>query len=231
VDSAAQSGSSELSLSARNGLTQMPDIEIYFDEIDAARVQRIKELSEIKYKFSSDSRPDPQNIKSKAVVVLTYANWEGFYNECVQAYVRFLRERGGKIRDTDWMLLVSAFDSDFESLYARNHSALAKRQFVADLKERLECGFDALDVRIIEARSNLNYERLSENFDILNFDLTPIQRFRIRFDKELVGWRHGVAHGDPPDLSALDINNHIDFTGHLLIIVADNFQSAMIERI
>jgi len=128
------------------------------------------------------------------------------------------------------MLLVSAFNSDFEALRDRNHSAHAKRRFVADLKARLECGFDALDVRIIEARSNLDYERLSENFEVLNFDLAPIQRFRIRLDRELVGWRHGVAHGEPPDLSALDINNHIDFTGHLLIVVADGFQSAMLER-
>jgi len=68
----------------------MPDIDKYFDAIDAARVQRVKELSEIKYKFSANSGPDPENIKSKAVVVLAYANWEGFYNECVHAYARFL---------------------------------------------------------------------------------------------------------------------------------------------
>src|SRR5438874_3639 len=140
----------------------MPDVEKYFDEIDTARFRRVKELSEIKYTFSVDRRPDPENIRSKAVVVLTYASWEGFYNECVQAYVRFLRERGGRIRDTDWMLLVSAFNRDFESLRARNHSSLAKRQFVADLKARLECSFDEIDLQIIEARSNLDFERLSE---------------------------------------------------------------------
>jgi RiboL-PSP-HEPN len=208
----------------------MPPIDRYFDEIDVARIQRVKELSEIKYRFSADGAPDPANIRSKAVVVLTYANWEGFYNECVRAYVRFLQERGGKVRDTDWMLLIGAFSPDFEALRARNHSAEAKRQFIADLKARLECGFDVLDISVVEARSNLDYERLAHNFGILDFDVAALQRFRLRLDRELVGWRHGVAHGDPPDLSTLDVSNHVDFAGQLLIIIADCFQNAMLQR-
>lgn len=83
---------------------------------------------------------------------------------------------------------------------------------------------------VIEARSNLNFDRLSENFELLSFDLNTLQRFRIRLDRELVGWRHGVAHGDPPDLSTLDINNHVDFTANLLLALADSFQSGMLER-
>ena len=82
-------------------------------------------------------------MNSKATVVLAYANWEGFYNECVDAYIRFLRDRGGKIRDTDWMLLLGAFHADFESLKARDHSYDARRQFVEDLQARLECSFDS----------------------------------------------------------------------------------------
>jgi RiboL-PSP-HEPN len=67
----------------------MPDIDKYFDEIDAARTRRAKELSEIKLRFTSNLDPDPSNINSRAVIVLTYASWEGFYNECIRAYVRF----------------------------------------------------------------------------------------------------------------------------------------------
>ena len=119
----------------------MPNIDKYFDAIDVARTRRVKELSEIKRTFGDDRGTDPSNVLSKAAVVLAYANWEGFYNECVRAYIQFLTERGRKIRETDWMLLVGAFGSDFKSLRARNHSVEAKHQFVANLKARLECGF------------------------------------------------------------------------------------------
>ncbi len=209
----------------------MLNVDRYFDAIDAARIRRVRELSEIKHRFGVDRNGDPAAVNSKAAVVLTYANWEGFYNECVDIYVAFLTERGGKVRDTDWMLLVGAFNADFESLRSKNHSVDARHEFVANLKTRMECGFDVFDRAAIQARSNLDYKRIARNYFVLNFELSPLQRFRIRLDKELVGWRHSVAHGDLPDLSALDIADHVDFAGHLLSVVADCFQYAMLNRI
>jgi RiboL-PSP-HEPN len=208
----------------------VPNIDDYFDEIDLARVRRAKELSEIKFRFTSASIPDPLSINSRAVIVLAYANWEGFYNECVHAYVRFLKDRGGKVRDTDWMLLVTALNADLESLKDRNHSDSAREEFIKNLQYRLDCGFEAIDSSIIAARSNLNFERLSWNLRLLNFDLGPFQRFRIKMDNELVRWRHQVAHGDSPDLSH-SISDHVDFAANLLIVLADRFQEAMLYRI
>lgn len=209
----------------------MPKIDRYFDAIDVARSRRARELSEIKRKFGGALDLDPSGVNSKAAVVLTYANWEGFYNECVHTYVQFLRERGRKVRETDWMLLTGAFDPDFESLRDRNHSPQAKREFIVNLKDKLDCKFESFNSKTIEARSNLDFERLAYNYDLMGFSLKTLQRFRMRLDKELVGWRHGVAHGDSPDLSAMDIADHVDFTRQLLIVIADSFQYAMLDRL
>src|SRR5271165_2509959 len=100
----------------------MPKLDEFFDEIDTARVRRVKELSEIKRAFGQLATNDVYGVASKAVVVLACANWEGFYNECVRAYLRFLVQKGAKVRDRDWMLLVGAFHDDFESLRNRNNS-------------------------------------------------------------------------------------------------------------
>jgi MAE_28990/MAE_18760-like HEPN len=209
----------------------MPNVDSYFDEIDAARTRRARELSEIKLRFTAPVGPDPSNISSRAVIVLTYASWEGFYNECVDVYVRFLRDLGKRVRETDWMLLLGAFKAGFDSLRDRHHSDMARIEFVVSLQSLLDCGFDKFDDSVITARSNLDFARLSQNYSLLRFNLTPMQRFRIRLDKEVVKWRHSVAHGDPPDLSALDIGSHVDFTAGLLIVLADGFQEAMLERI
>jgi len=214
-----------------NGSIRMPKLDDFFDEIDAARLRRVKELSEIKSAFGLLAPRDVGSIASKAVVVLTYANWEGFYNECVRAYLRFLVEKGGKVRDQDWMLLVSAFHAAFESMRDRNHSFESRQAFVKDLQTRIDCEFDAIDGKIVEARSNLDFARLSENYGLLNFDLSTMQRVRNRLDKELVGWRHAVAHGDSPDLTTMDVDAHINFVSSLLIIIADQFQYAMLARI
>jgi hypothetical protein len=209
----------------------MPKLDDFFDEIDSARVRRAKELSEIKRSFGQLATSDVYGVASKAVVLLAYANWEGFYNECVRAYLRFLVEKGGKVRDQDWMLLVSALHSDFESMRGRNHSPESRQAFVKKLQVAIDCGFDAVEVKTIEARSNLDFKRLSENYGLLNFDLSMMQKFRNRLDKELVGWRHAVAHGDSPDLTTMDVEDHIKFASSLLISIADQFQHAMLARI
>lgn len=209
----------------------MPKLDDFFDEIDLARTRRAKELSEVKRSFSRMAGGDVYGVASKAVVVLAYANWEGFYNECVRTYMRFLIEKGGKVRDSDWLLLVSAFHSDFESMRDRNHSLESRQKFVQNLKTKIDCMYDAIDTTTVEARSNLNFSRLSQNYALLNFDLTAIQSVRNRLDKELVGWRHAVAHGDAPDLTTMDVEAHIDFALSLLVMIADRFQYAMLARV
>ena len=209
----------------------MPDVDAYFDEIDIARARRAKELSEIKRSFESLSSSDTFGIASKAVVVLTYANWEGFYNECVRTYLNFLRDKGGRVRDKDWMLLLSVFYADFDSLRDRNHSLESRIKFIKNLRERLNCEFDELDSTVVEARSNLNFSRLKQNYLLLNFDLTSMENSRNRIDKELVGWRHAVAHGDSPDLTTMDVSAHVEFVSKLLILVADHFQCSMLDRV
>lgn len=216
---------------ALNGSIRMPKLDNFFDEIDLARIRRVKELSEVKRSFGRMTGGDAYGVASKAVVVLAYANWEGFYNECVRTYMRFLIEKGGKVRDTDWLLLVSAFHSDFESMRDRNHSLESRQKFVENLKTKIDCGFDAIDTTIVEARSNLDFARLSQNYELLGFDLVSMQRVRNRLDKELIGWRHAVAHGDSPDLTAMDVEAHIDFASSLLVMIADKFQYAMLSRV
>jgi RiboL-PSP-HEPN len=209
----------------------MPDVNSYLDEIDAARMRRARELSEIKFKFTATAGPDLLYIGSRSVIVLTYANWEGFYNECARVYIRFLKGLGKRVRETDWMLLLGAFHADLESLRDRHHSDTSRMEFVKNLQSLLECGFDKFDGRVIAAKSNLDFARLSQNYDLLNFDIAPMQPYRNRLDKELVKWRHSVAHGDPPDLSAVDISGHIDFTAELLSVLSDTFQQEMVRRI
>jgi hypothetical protein len=209
----------------------MRKLEAYFDEIDVARIHRVKELSEVKRMFSTSADSDPLGVQSKAVVVLSYASWEGFYNDCVSTYRQFLSDQGTKVVDAGWPMLVGALSSDFESLRSRNHSWEAKRVFVEKLKERLECGFEQFDISTIQARSNLDFKKLSHNYGLLGFNLSILKQYRARIDKEVVGWRHGAAHGDAPNLDKLDVANHVEFVAGLLALVADCFQASMLERL
>ena len=206
----------------------MPALEDYFDEIDSSRARRIRELSEIKRIFRGSVVADPFDVRSKALVVLSYAVWEGFYNECVNIYCRFLKNDGKVIADVSWNMLVGALTAELNSLRDRHHSMAARLDFVDKLKTRVVSGFDAFDESVVMARSNLDFKKLQYNFRILNFKIESIHMYRHQIDKELVGWRHGVAHGDSPQLPTVDAAQHIALVGNVMVLVADAFQEAML---
>jgi hypothetical protein len=168
-------------------------------------------------------------IGSKAVVVLAYAHWEGFYNDCVKSYLKFLTALGGRIRDAEWMMLVGALASSFQTLQDKRHSDEARREFVGRLQSIIDCGFDEFRTEVVLSRSNLDFNKLRGNYQILGFEAADLQRFRLKIDYEIVRWRHQVAHGDEPDLSAMDIDKHVDLIAELLLILADHFQSRILQ--
>ena len=99
-----------------------------------------------------------------------------------------------------------------------------------DLKSLVDKDFSFFDSSVVLSRSNLDFGKLRHNFEMLGFDLKPFQKFRIRIDKELVGWRHGVAHGNDPDLSSVDLEHHVKFAQDLLLLLADNFQENIVLK-
>ena len=209
----------------------MPEAETYFDSIDIARVRRARELSEVKRWFSNNLTDDPLIIASKSAVVLSYAAWEGFFNECVHSYIDFLREENIKVVDAGWMMLVGSLSGEFDSLRSRNNSSSSRQEFVRNLEQKLQADFVDFDRSVVLARSNLDFSKISSNYALLGLDISPLQILRLRIDKEVVGWRHGVAHGSAPDLNAMDVSAHIDFVANLLLTIADTFQLAIVDRL
>jgi hypothetical protein len=202
----------------------MQPFEACLAEIDASRISRSRELSDIRSEFSVGKADHRLPLYSRAAIVLAYANWEGFFNDCVRSYLRFQTERNVPVRDVDWRLLCGVLESGFDRLRDRHHSIRARLEFVENLAPAIEHGFDQFDEKILLAKSNLNFERFSHILYILGIDVSPFYRHRNWIDKELVAWRHSVAHGDQPDLSSLDIERHIEKVDSLLLDVSDAFQ-------
>ena len=207
----------------------MIEVDQYWDRIDSDRYRRVRELSEIKRFCSSSPSSDPESVGSRAAVVLCYAAWEGFYNECTSNYLSFMKTLGGKVRDTNWLLLLGAIGADLDSLRDRHHSDDARLEFVKRLETLVDSKFDEVDKKHLGRRSIVNFDRVRYGYNIFGFELMSLQRYRLRLDKELVAWRNSVAHGVAPDLSTLDISRHVHFTRQLLITVSGDFQDGMLR--
>lgn len=167
---------------------------------------------------------------SKSAIVLSYAHWEGFYNECAHTYLRFLTHLNKPLSAVDWSLLLGLLTSNFESLRARNHSIEAKHDFVEKLSVALKEGARGYDTSVLLARSNLNFDKIKTNFSVLSFSYDKLQKYRLKIDNEVVGWRHGIAHGSDPDLSLLDLEKHLELVRELLLVMADIFQEEIMAR-
>ena len=209
----------------------MSTIDAFFDSVDQNRILRLKELMETKRILTQPIASDVYDVHSRAAVVLAYAAWEGFFNQCVNSYIDALKTLGISVKDAHWLMLVGSLTAQFESLRSRNHSLAAKSEFIDSLQMKLVSDFEDFDRTIITSKSNLDFEKLRTCLGLMGLSYASFLRNRIRIDKELVGWRHGVAHGDPPSLATMDIEDHIRFTSDLMLNVADTFQEAILNAI
>lgn len=207
----------------------MPDPATYLDEIDQARQSRVRELSEMKFRFTTTPDDTPFLINSKTAIVLSYSHWEGFYNDCINAYIRFLKDGNYTVRSICWSMMAGSLSAALARLKDRNHTTEARSDFVDAIAASLDCDFQSFDISTIAARSNLDFQKIVENFRILDFNPDRLNRYRNRINKELVGWRHSVAHGDTPDLSEMNIENHINFTGEAMLELSDIFQEKIVQ--
>jgi hypothetical protein len=207
----------------------MKKLDSYLSDIDLIRLRRAKELSEVKSCFASSSDRLPYQVNTKAVIVLAYSHWEGFYNDCIDVYLSFLRDSGRTVSNTQWSMLTGIVSTELDRIRDRNHSPQARLEFVQTLSVLMASDFSGFQASIVLARSNLDFAKLKQNYQVLGFDLAKFQPKRIRIDKELVGWRHQVAHGDNPDLSLADSKCHIKFTQDLILALADQFQEAIVS--
>ncbi|NNU16886.1 hypothetical protein HK107_11210 [Parvularcula sp. ZS-1/3] len=203
-----------------------------FDRIDQARLSRARSLSNTKQKFTSNLfGVDTSNIASQSVVVLCYAHWEGFYADCVKTYIDFLVARGQRVRETNWLFMVGVLDGAFQSLVDRNASWEAKLDFVESLETRLDTDFSGFNRTCVKPRSNLDADQIALNGRILGIQFEQVHHDRLRINRQLVKWRHEVAHGNEPDLSDVNIVDHCNLTISLLLHIADKFQEKIVSHL
>jgi len=163
----------------------------------------------------------------KSLIVSCYAHWEGFYNDCANAFLDAASSSGRAAREISPRLLVGVFSKNFARLRDMNHSRKAQRDFVDQLN--LNEGFSTFDKSCVLARSNLNFEALSYNYTLIGMDVGHIQPFRLKLDKEIVGYRHELAHGGEIDMAEVDMASHVAVVDGIMRIVAGDFQAKIIS--
>lgn len=192
-------------------------------EIDAGRIWRVKELSNFRALAMLHSGGTYEESIARAAVVIAYSHWEGFWSDCIDAYMRFHTKLGRRPVLVNRNFLIGMLGSGFRSLKDRNFSDEAKREFVSEIFTGLKADFTAVGTEEIRPRSNFDFKRLTYCANYLNLSIDALQKYRNKIDAEVVGWRHSIAHGEAPDIDRTAVREHLQLVETLTGLVQDAF--------
>lgn len=196
---------------------------IDFERIAATeRARRTKSLSNSRALYLS-SAETLEEIAAQSLIVMCYAHWEGFFNFCVDLYVRAINEAGKEIIQLNPALLACEIDSHLMSLRDKNFNIEARPDFARKIFGTVGCKEITRGTSLLKSASNLDFNRLKTCLDALDVDENRLLPHRNFIVHELVKWRHQVAHGDEPELEQANLVEHSHHTEELLTIVLEIF--------
>ncbi|WP_430522995.1 MAE_28990/MAE_18760 family HEPN-like nuclease [Ponticoccus litoralis] len=186
------------------------------------RARRARSLSNSRALFIGATEP-LKEVAAQSLIVMCYAHWEGFFNYCVDLYIKAVNSAGKNISQINPALLACEIEPHLMSLRDRNFRIDARPDFARQVFALSDHTKITSDHSILKAASNLDFKRLRNCLSALDVDEGRLLQHQNFIVHELVKWRHQVAHGDEPDLGSADLIAHSHRAEELLIIVLEVF--------
>lgn len=187
---------------------------------------RLKEIAQLKSLLPNEADPQFETL-CRAAMVLSYAHWEGFFNECVEVVLDAIKEDELDVSQAAPGVVALFLSSEFDSLANKkiNDDNLIAFLNAQQLKsDTFVSGADAC-ARAASSRSNLDWKRLSAVFGLFGYSWLALNDERIFIQHKLAKLRHEIAHGSAPRLRRLNALEHLDKTEDLLNEVSEYFVS------
>lgn len=193
------------------------------------RLWRVRELSDLRVLHKKASSKREREATSRSIIVLSYAHWEGYCSNCASTFVDYLEEKKVPYNLLPANMFLGAMSAALDSYRDKADNLNSRHQLIKVFQDRNGGFIEKFDRRVILPRSNLNFERLDFIHQIIGADLKPFQRHRLQIDKELVAWRHLVAHGEMFTLDDSKATSHTHFCEELMFLTKDCFETAILS--
>ena len=179
----------------------------------------------------AQSRSHERELLLRAAICILYSHWEGFMKNAATGYICFVVSRGLRLRDLSPSFLTLGLISNVQqveqSRFVTMHAQIS-RGLSSQLSENL--GLDC--EKIVNTRSNLNYEVLSEILQYVGIEPGRYQTKGLILDERLLRNRNKIAHGEfyPLDIDLDDyLNLHETIVGLLQQFRTDLENAAAME--
>ncbi|MEW6348266.1 MAG: MAE_28990/MAE_18760 family HEPN-like nuclease [Thermodesulfobacteriota bacterium] len=161
----------------------------------------------------------------RAALTLLYAHWEGVVKNSALFYLEFVRGQGFSCHQVAPHFLALAIKKRLsdESQKARRTEAYIRVAdfFLTGLQARLEIDVEGA----IDTESNLNSDVLRNSITQLGLDYAPFETKELLINKELLGHRNPISHGEYRMVDAMTYLELHDAVIQLLV----EFQNQIID--
>lgn len=183
---------------------------------------RIKEISDLKFAVgSADSVARPALLR--ALVTVAYAHWEGHVKFSAQKYLTHIALRRIAYSSLTRQFLKNDFLPKIASI---GHKSIEERGCLID--EILDSGgrrFVRVNDNLINTRSNLNFEVLSDICRVCGIDLGIFLEHENFIDVILLKRRNSIAHGEDTFVNIEDLGPLTEKTIGLMRMFSNDLQA------
>jgi len=169
--------------------------EIFIDEIAQDSSWRKHELSVMRQLIDS-TRGVAKHSAIRASVVMLYSHWEGHIKKAGKLYISYLNYLGLKYSAMSENNLTVGLFSNFNSdNQGRGFYSFEKYVDFITIKHGDE-KFNVDSEKVINTKSNLQLEVLSEIFAVIGLSDTQFLANKLYIDEQLLKYRNCIAHGE-----------------------------------
>lgn len=176
---------------------------------------RRKELSDLKVAVkTADVYSKP--VLLRAVITMSYAHWEGYIRTCANRYFEHLTLRKKQFVDLERQIYVNSVLGRLDALHRSRQSVGDRCKLVNDILDGRNGRFTFVNPDLVDTRSNLSTDVVSDICLICGVDSTHYEAHRGFLDILLLKRRNAIAHGQQEYIHAAEID---DFVANVLSLM------------
>lgn len=183
---------------------------------DTDLIWRRKELSDLKSALRvADEHSKPALLR--ALVAMSYAHWEGYVRTCGNRYFEFLTLRRRSFVEYERQIYINTVLGRLDLLHRGRVSLKERCRLVNDILDGTSGSFRRVNPGLIDTRSNLNTDVVTDICTVCGVDAMYFQDHRHFLDIILLKRRNAIAHGQQEMIAAGEVD---ELVGKVLDLMA-----------
>jgi hypothetical protein len=172
---------------------------------------RRRELSDLKSAVKA-ADPAARRVLLRSLVTMSYAHWEGFARNAATKYFTHLTLKKKPYQELDPQFYRNSFLVRFDALFRSRMGTQECCDFIDTILSSRPNRFSYINPQLIDTRSNLNTDVISDICIICGIDKTFFESERLFIDSILLKKRNAIAHGQEEGIEFEEMDNFVDST-------------------